>query len=114
MKQTNIIQGIKKSENFEKHLKELFSDPTVIKCRALIAFVTLNGLLKLGTNPGGHLYDFLKSCKDFEWIIGVDAVTTAETLDEIQMVNKQLDERNIILDSDPRVEVNHDRKRNNK
>jgi len=89
LKQTKIFQGIKKSENFEKHLKELFSDPTVTKCRAAIAFVTLNGLLKLGTNPGGHLYDFLKSSKDFEWVIGIDIVTTAEALTELLRIGKE-------------------------
>ena len=93
LRQTNIVQGIRKSESFERHLKELLSDPAVKKGRAIIAFVTLNGLLKLGTNPGGHLFDFLKSSRDFEWVIGVDAVTTADALAEMTRVGRESEGR---------------------
>lgn len=83
LKQTSISQRIYETKSFENCLKDLFSGATVKKCRAIIAFVTLNVLLKLGVCSGGELYNFLRSSKHVDWVIGVDAVTTAEALEEV-------------------------------
>lgn len=88
MRHTIIIQRIN-GDNLERHLKELLTDSSVKRCRALIAFVTLDGLLKLGTDPEGPLFKFVKSPnKQFEWIIGVDSITTPDALREIQRLTE--------------------------
>jgi HKD family nuclease len=81
---TVIGQGIN-GINLEKHLKELLNNSSVVRCRFLVAFVTLDGLLKLGTDSQGLLFKFLGlPQKKFELIIGVDTVTTPDALREIQ------------------------------
>lgn len=76
-----IAQRLGSGETFQTVLLSLLQDPLVTRCRALVAFATLDGLLRLGAEPGGALETFvLDARRQLHWIVGVDAVTTAEAL----------------------------------
>lgn len=76
-----IGQRLGSTEPFQSVLLNLLHDDSIVRCRALVAFVTLDGLLRIGAEPGGILDTFvLNTAKELHWIVGVDAVTTAEAL----------------------------------
>lgn len=76
-----IGQRLGSAEPFQAVLLSVLCDDSIVRCRALVAFVTLDGLLRLGAEPGGVLDTFvLNPAKELHWIVGVDAVTTAEAL----------------------------------
>jgi len=76
-----IAQRLGSTEPFQAVLLNLLRDESIVRCRALVAFATLDGLLRLGAEPGGILDTFvLNAAKELHWIVGVDAVTTAEAL----------------------------------
>jgi HKD family nuclease len=82
-----ITQGID-GDSIEKELVGLLSDDSIIGCRILVAFVTLDGLLKLGSASGGSLRESMRSPgKRFKLIVGVDSVTTADALSEIRRLS---------------------------
>jgi len=81
MKQTIIAQGINDHVTFESHLRELLNDCNVVNSKALVAFVTLNGVLSIGAAPGGELFNHIrKDNNTFQWIIGIDSITTSDAL----------------------------------
>ncbi len=70
--------------NFQSELVGLLGDPRVVRSYALIAFATLSGVQLLGPEPGGVLYQFLDNGNEVDWIVGVDAVTTADALEALR------------------------------
>jgi len=88
-----ITQGLEES-NLEQHLTQLLSDRAVTKCRALVAFVTLDGLLRLGLDPEGLLRRFVESPdKYFELVVCVDTITTADALRELLRLGQNAGQR---------------------
>jgi hypothetical protein len=76
-----IDQGLGTCDPFQEFLLRLLEDESFTCCNALIAFVTYDGLLRLGPEPGGVLHRFVTTpAKKLHWIIGADTVTTAEAL----------------------------------
>jgi len=75
-----IDQGLGTGISFQQFLLRLFRDKSFVRCTALIAFVTYDGLLRLGAEPGGTLHSIFTSTRELHWIVGADTVTTAEAL----------------------------------
>jgi len=76
-----IGQKINGDVEFNQHLIELL-EGDFIECKCLIAFMTLNGLLKIGVGSEGALNKFIKRKNTrLQWIIGIDQITTPEALD---------------------------------
>jgi hypothetical protein len=76
-----IAQRLGSVKIFQQVLLDLLQDPLVVRCRALIAFATLDGLVRIGAEPGGILDTFISDrTKQLHWVVGIDAVTTAEAL----------------------------------
>ena len=72
-----IDQAIDNECTFHQHLVELLSDDSIVCCKALVAFITLRGLMKIS--------DTLKNFVDTEnkqlhWIVGIDFITTPDSL----------------------------------
>jgi len=78
----NIIgQNLGRAESLQPVLLDLLSDNTVMRYYSLMAFVTYDGLLRLGIDPGGVLETFaMDPSREFHWVVGVDTVTTADAL----------------------------------
>ena len=76
-----IDQGLGTGISFQQFLLRLLRDESFLRCTALIAFVTYDGLLRLGAESGGTLHSiFTSSSRELHWIVGADTVTTAEAL----------------------------------
>lgn len=76
-----ISQKLGREESLQPVLLELLSDKAVMRCYSLMAFVTYDGLLRLGIDPGGVLETFaMDPSREFHWVVGVDNVTTADAL----------------------------------
>jgi HKD family nuclease len=87
MRSRVIVQGFDEN-NLEQELNLLLKDPRVSRFRILVAFVTLDGLLKLGTDSDGALFKFANSeDKQFELIVGIDSITTPDAIGEIQRLS---------------------------
>ncbi|MFW6311850.1 MAG: phospholipase D-like domain-containing protein, partial [Nanoarchaeota archaeon] len=68
-------------DNLENHLIEVLNEPDTVSCEALVAFITLNGLLRIGAGERGPLYNFItKPSTKFNWIVGIDNITTSDAL----------------------------------
>jgi hypothetical protein len=68
------------SGRFASELLTLLSDPAVTALYAVVAFATLDGVLLLGPNPGGALYEFLERGGSIDLLVGADSVTTEDAL----------------------------------
>ncbi len=64
-----------------------FRDPQVVRSYALIAFATLSGVQLLGPEVGGDLDRFLHRGGILDWIVGVDAITTADALEALLVLS---------------------------
>ncbi len=79
-----LDQQINPSASFERVLLDLISDGSYQVFRALIAFVTLDGLLRLGCQEEGTLHSFTAGGRDLRWIIGTQAITTSHALNVVR------------------------------
>ncbi|MFC1913140.1 hypothetical protein ACFLX7_02990, partial [Chloroflexota bacterium] len=79
-----IDQGFGTGVSYQQFLLRLLSDESFIRCTALIAFVTYDGLLRLGPEPGGVLHSYFTSPKELHWIVQAETVTTAEALGRLR------------------------------
>lgn len=76
-----IAQRLGSPAIFQQVFISLLQDPYVVNSKALVAFVTLDGLLRIGAEPSGTLDNFiLNTTKRLSWIVGIDAVTTSDAL----------------------------------
>ena len=76
-----VAQRIGTGQAFQSVLLDLLSDQSVRRCHALMAFVSLDALFRLGAESGGVFDRFaLDPSKEFHWIVGIDAITTADSL----------------------------------
>jgi len=79
-----IDQGLGTGDCFQQPLLRLFQDTSIIRCTALIAFVTYDGLLRIGIETGGPLHSFVTLKKELHWIVGIEVVTTADALERLR------------------------------
>lgn len=75
-----IDQGLGTGISFQQFLLGLLRDESFVRCNAMIAFITYDGLLRLGAEPDGTLQSIFTSTRELHWIVGADMVTTAEAL----------------------------------
>lgn len=92
-----IGQGFETGKTFDQYLLELLRDESIIECKALIAFVTSNGLLKIGAAPGAELRNFISrpDCR-IRWIVGIDQTTTPDALELLRELVSISDRRSCV------------------
>ncbi|MFC1942530.1 phospholipase D family protein [Chloroflexota bacterium] len=88
-----IDQGLSPGTSFQQFLLDLLRDESLVRCTALIAFVTYDGLLRLGAEQDGALQNIFVSDKELHWIIGADSVTTADALTALKNLEEMSGDR---------------------
>jgi hypothetical protein len=94
---------------FQQALVSALQDDSFVSCWALIAFVTYDGLLRIGPEPEGALHRFLDSrTRQVNWVVGADTVTTAEALIRLRALQTSFSGRcSIRVLEDPRGRLFH-------
>jgi hypothetical protein len=98
-----IGQGLGTSNPFQFFLLRLLRDQSITRCSALVAFVTLDGLLRLGAEPGGALESFvLAPSKELHWIVGAESITSADALLRLRDLESMSGGRcSVLVSADP-------------
>lgn len=88
-----IGQGVNEKIAFKEHLIELLQDRSIIKCKVLVAFMTLNGVLQISE----ALQRFVsRRATTLQWIVGIDQITTADSLSLLHRIISKSNRRHTI------------------
>ncbi|MFW6026514.1 MAG: hypothetical protein ACOCRX_09240 [Candidatus Woesearchaeota archaeon] len=79
-----IGQGIY-DDNLQNHIVNIINNSDIVSCEALMAFMTLNGLLRIGIGENGPLNNFIiNPSTRFNLLVGIDNITTADALSRLK------------------------------
>ena len=93
MSQRGEAQALDNGSSLADLLSCFLFDPGTVKFRAAVAFVTLNGLVRLGTCEGGALRGLIDRGGSASIVAGIDAITTGDALSEMARLGRDTGNR---------------------